>query len=272
MRVKIIALTLVIAGGIAAIYNNHQRSAEATAAVHSTQVAVDTLYRNSAHTLPAVNLTEKKITAAKTLMRKTKATQLSSTQKTQLQQANAELSAAVKMYSVTQATQTPVAPTTHYQQTAHSALNAYRQLQKAKPVFTQIYQQPVTDLGHASKAVDALNQLQSADEVSKEAIKSAKAQVETVTDGQDTAFAAVAAQVVSDAEQKVATSTATSPASPATPYDENTASEASSTSASSDHSSTSTSTTNSDSSSQAATATSASTSTTSTTTPESSSK
>lgn len=60
MRLKIIALTLAIAGVVAVIYNNHQRSAEATAAVHSTKVAVDTLYRNSAHTLPAVDLTEKK--------------------------------------------------------------------------------------------------------------------------------------------------------------------------------------------------------------------
>jgi hypothetical protein len=82
------------------------------------------------------------------------------------------------MYSVTQATQTPIAPTTHYQQTAHSALTAYQQLQKAKPVFTQIYQQPVSNLGQAAKAVDALNELQSADQVSTDDIKSAKAQVE----------------------------------------------------------------------------------------------
>lgn len=264
MRVKIIALTLTIAGIIGAIYNNHQRSADATAAVHSTQVAVDTLYRNSAHTLPAVNLTEKKLTEAKTLMRKTKTAQLSDTQKIQLQIANAELSAAAKMYSVTQATQTPIAPTTQYQQTAHSALNAYQQLQKAKPVFTQIYQQPVSDLGHAAKAVDALNQLQSADKVSTDAIKSAKAQVETVTDGQDTAFAAVAAQVVSDAEQKVTASTSDN--SPATPHDENSASSTTSTSVDQSR----TNSDGADSSSQAASATS--TSTASTKTPENSSK
>lgn len=267
MRVKIIALTLAIAGVVAVIYNNHQRSAEATAAVHSTKVAVDTLYRNSAHTLPAVDLTEKKISAAKALMRKTKTAQLSDTQKTQLQKATAELSAAAKMYSVTQATQTPIAPTTHYQQTAHSALTAYQQLQKAKPVFTQIYQQPVTDLSHAAKAVDALNELQSADQVSTDAIKSAKAQVEQVTDGQDTAFAAEAAQVVSDAEQKVSPSTSTN-TSPATPYDENTASTATSTSASVDHSSTSSDATDSSS----PVASTASSNTTSTTTPESTSK
>lgn len=269
MRVKIIALTLAVAGAIAAIYTYHQRSAAADAAVHSTQVAVDTLYRNSAHTLPAVDLTEKKISEAKALMRKTKTASLSDTQKTQLQKATAELSAAAKMYSVTQATQTPIAPTTHYQQTAHSALTAYQQLQKAKPVFTQIYQQPVTDLSHAAKAVDALNELQSADQVSTDAINSAKAQVETVTDGQDTAFAAEAAQVVSDAEQKVSPSTSAS-TSPATPYDESTSSSTTSSSASVDHNSTSTNATSSDSSSQAASATS--TSTASTTTPENTSK
>ncbi|WP_407894251.1 hypothetical protein [Lacticaseibacillus sp. N501-2] len=205
MRLKIIALALGIISIAALGYGYHQRSAQTTATVHSAQAAVDTLYRNSAHTLPATDLTEKKLAEAKALMRKTKSAQLSDNQKAQLQKANAELSAAAKMYSVTQATQASIAPTTSFQQTAESALSAYQELQHAKPVFTQIYQQPVSDLGQAAKAVDALNQLQQADQVSKAAIQSAQAQVEQVTAGQDTAFAAEAAQVVSDAEQKIDT-------------------------------------------------------------------
>ncbi|WP_164509971.1 hypothetical protein, partial [Lacticaseibacillus porcinae] len=231
MRLKFIALTLGIASVAALIYGYHQRDAQATAAVHSAQVAVDTLYRNSAHTMPATDLSDKKIAQAKALMRKTHRTPLSDSQKAKLKKANTELSAAVQMYSVTQATQAPIAPTTSYQQTAESALNAYQHLQSAKPVFTQIYQQPVSNLGQAAKAVDALNQLQSATQVSKDDIKSAQAQVEQVTEGQDTAFAAEAAQVVSDAEQKIDASPSNNPA---TPYDETTSTSATTSSTSSE--------------------------------------
>ena len=181
MRYKMIACTLPVASLIAVVYSYH-RSIATTAAVRSAQTAVDTLYRNSAHTLPATDLTAKKLAHAKALLRKTQSANLSNHQKTQLQKANTELSAATQMYSVTHATKTPIAPTPDYQQTAKTALNAYQQLQKAKPVFTQIYQQPVANLNQAAKAVDALNDLQQANQVSKAAIKSAQDQVEQVTD------------------------------------------------------------------------------------------
>lgn len=225
MRWKIITLTVIVASLAAAVYGYHQRNCETTAAVQAAQGAVDTLYRNDAHTMPATNLTARKISSAKAVVQKTKTEALSGSQKVQLQKADAELSAASQMYTVTTATQAPVAPTPSYQHTAETAITAYHRLQTAKPVFTQVYQQPVSNLGQAAKAVSTLNDLQTAEEVSKAAITKAKTQVEQVTDGEDTAFAAEAAQVVSEAEQKVTTpetdskpeSTATEYVEPATP-------------------------------------------------------
>ncbi|MCI1986320.1 MAG: hypothetical protein LKJ69_06395 [Lactobacillus sp.] len=228
MRYRIwftLAATALLAVGGGYFYHQSQVT---TTTVQQAKASVDKLYRNSTHTLPATDLEQADVSAAKRVLQDAAKQPLDAQQKKQLQQAQKDVTNAKQMLAVVGATHEPIAPTKDYRKTATAALSAYAALQSTKPVFTQVYQQPVTTLNSAATAVSALQELQTSPKVTPKAITTAESAVQAVTKGADTAFAAEAETVVTAAKQKL---------DPATPSDTETTPDASEETASSSSSS-----------------------------------
>lgn len=203
MRTRVLlALTAAVMLALGGGYYYH-RTQVTTTTVRQAKASVDTLYRNLTHTLPATDLNSARVAKAKQAVQAAAKQRLDAQQKKQLHQAQQEVAQADQMLTVVGATQAPIAPTTDYRQTAAAALSAYAQLETTEPVFTQVYQQPVTTLNSAATAVSALQKLQTAPKVTPKAITTAESAVNAVTNGDDSAFAAEAEAVVSAAKQKL---------------------------------------------------------------------
>lgn len=203
LRLTALALAALIALGGGYYYAHHQQHNATTATVESATKTVDHLYRNPTHSLPATNLTSEKIARADKTLKQVPTTTLDENQRHQIKQAQTELNAAKQMLTVTTATQTPIAATKTYQESAQEALAAYQELQTAKPVFTQVYQQPVSQLANAKTAAEAVNQLQTAKEVTPKAISATEEAVAKVASPADSAFPETAASVVDSAKHKL---------------------------------------------------------------------
>ena len=202
--ITLVTIALLAAG--AGYYHAHHQTTDTTVAiVHSATRAVDRLYRNENHSLPATNLDAAKIAHAKKILQQVPQKRLTATQRDQVAQANSELDDATQMLTVTAATQAPIAATTTYQHSAQKALAAYHQLQQRKPVFTQVYQQPVNELDDAKTAAEAVTTLQTAKAVTPSAIATTEAAVARVTPPADSDFPETASSVVNSAKQKLTT-------------------------------------------------------------------
>ncbi|WP_461215601.1 hypothetical protein [Lacticaseibacillus sp. GG6-2] len=205
LRLTALALAALIALGGGYYYNHHQQNDATTATVQSATGAVDHLYRNPTHSLPATDLTSQKIAHAKKSLKQVPTTALDASQRQQIKQAQTELDAAKQMLAVTTATQTPITATKTYQASAQEALTAYQKLQQAKPVFTQVYQQPVSELADAKTAAEAVTDLQTAKEVTPKAIFKTEEAVSKVAAPADSKFPETASSVVDSAKQKLTT-------------------------------------------------------------------
>lgn len=215
MRYRAAWLALPIAVAVAG-FSYYQQLQQTDTQLRQADAAVDALYRNRTRALPAVHLTARKIIAAKHRLKALNKAPLTPHQAAHLKTAQADLDSATKMLEVTNATQAPVTTDNTYSQSAQAALSAYETLTADKPLFTQVYQQPVTTLHAKAEAADAVDALKTADPVTPEAIANTKDALAKVPNTADAAFEAQAQAVVASAadklpEQTPAPSTATQP-------------------------------------------------------------
>lgn len=207
MRHRIAWLALPIAVAVAGFSYYHQVQETGTR-LRQADAAVDALYRNRTRALPAVHLTTKQITTAKNRLKALTKAPLTPHQAANFKTAQADLDSAAKMLQVTHATQAPVTTDNTYTQEAQAALAAYETLTTNKPLFTQVYQQPVTTLHDKAAAVDAVDALQAADTVTPEAIADTKDALAKVPVA-DPEFKAQAQAVVESATDKLPQQTET---------------------------------------------------------------
>ncbi|WP_424321217.1 hypothetical protein ACPD8N_03220 [Lacticaseibacillus chiayiensis] len=157
---SIIVVTLV-AGCLTLFYGAHSTWTD-TQSAHAVQAAtkqVDTLFKDSSHQLPAAQLSQEKIDAAKTSLQAARRKITEPEQANQIASAQADLDAAEQMLTVKNAiAQKPIKPS-QLKTLMIESQQALAKLAKQKPTFVQIYQKQVARLSDQEAAVNKVASL-----------------------------------------------------------------------------------------------------------------